>query len=158
MTIEWETFGRVEGIDIYLSSDGGVTFPITIGNDIDKNQSPLKYSLQGLGGYNYVVQLKDTLTDGFTAQSGAFMIISTDTTTIENITCDPNQINTTFQTLTNQFGCDSIIATNTVLDNIVPTAICHNNVQVYIDVNGVSQLTPSTVSYTHLTLPTICSV
>ena len=80
MAIEWEVFGQVEGIDIYLSSDGGVTFPITIGNNIDKNQSPLKYSLEGLGGNgnNYIIQLKDTLTDGFTAQSGAFTIISSD--------------------------------------------------------------------------------
>ena len=90
---------------------------------------------------------------------------------ISQTTFSCSEIGTNTVTLTvtdvnaNLNTCDAIVA---VEDNVIPNAICQN-LTVQLDANGAASISDTqvnngsndncgTVSYTHLTLPTICSV
>ncbi len=65
-----------------------------------------------------------------------------DTTFVGAMTCDPSMVGVSEMTLINQYGCDSLVVTNTILDTVPPVAIC-KDLSIDLDANGNANLAAS---------------
>jgi len=139
--LTWETFGDVSGLNIMLSDNGGTSFTIPIASDIDAGQAAYKVGLNGLEGSSFVLMIEDTISNGFNKQSQLFSILASDATFLQEVTCDINQVGMVSQTLTNQYGCDSIVTTETIYDDLKPLANCVSALGVELLSDGTRIIT-----------------
>ena len=92
-----------------------------------------------------VLQIEENMLNGKATLSGVFSIHGIDTTTLTPMTCDPNQVGTTTDTLANQFGCDSLVITNTILETEPPVATCKDTT-LSLDVTGNATITAANMN------------
>ena len=69
LLINWELFGDIKIINVRLSNDAGQTFPISVASNISLPQDSIKFPLSTLSGNEFVLELSDTTTNGFSIQS-----------------------------------------------------------------------------------------
>ena len=125
LVVEWTGLDGGAMVDIALTDDGGQSATVLLTN-VSTNQSPVSIPLAGaFGGDGYQVLLAESGAGTTQILSGSFTILETDTTYISTLTCDPQQVGIDqILTLTNSQGCDSLVITQTILDTILPVAIC----------------------------------
>lgn len=145
LSLEWEVFGGVNQVNIYLSADGGATFPFTVATDQPVENSPLEYPLPEalLSSSNYVVKVTHNINAGYELLSEPFVIQPIDTTVLTIETCNPAQMGVQEILLVNQYGCDSLVITETVLDETAPELSCVSSYTVNLDELGAGSLVPS---------------
>lgn len=96
--IAWEQAGPVQSVDVRMSADSGSTFPIVIALDTSMSAGPISYSLLGLSGTGYVIQISDNGPSGITATTDVFTVhdslsiyctnvLSCSTSVIQHVTC-----------------------------------------------------------------------
>ncbi len=99
ITIEWESTGSVDKVDVLLSEDGGVTFPIVIALDTSMINGPIVFPLTGLTGSEYVIKIEDqgisnveSLTEMFTVYASSSLycttVLSCEATVLQNVSCN----------------------------------------------------------------------
>ena len=143
LSIEWEASSSIQILDISLSPDGGNT-EYLIADNIPSNSTPFLYALPDsiLPGNSYLIRITDTITNGLSTSSGLFTISKKDTTYQTLLTCNANEVGMVLDTFTNIFGCDSLLITSVVLDDVLPTMLCISDT-IGIDANGLIELDPS---------------
>lgn len=148
LIVDWSVFGEMETVDIRLSTDGGATFPMLIAQTASTDIAPIVYDLPTslAQGNNFVIQIKDSQSNGTAVTTSApFIIGKSSLTELNKLTCEVAEVGLTYDTLSNRFGCDSLIATTKILDNIAPTIDCKANITLQIDASGTVALNTSLV-------------
>ncbi|MEO1263334.1 MAG: T9SS type A sorting domain-containing protein [Bacteroidota bacterium] len=143
LSIEW-TAVDVDTVNILFSSDGGSNYS-TIAADIASDSSPYLWTIPFTAvSDNGKLKLEQHQMNGTETESDGFIIHGIDTTELELTTCDTNAVGVVTEILTNQFGCDSVVITTTILNTEPLMAICQD-ITVQLDNTGVANITPEQI-------------
>lgn len=124
MAVEWEVNGNISLVNIKLIRED-TQEEILVAADVVAEASPYNFTIPAevVGGLAYSLSVSDA-GDLEAGANASIFIASVDTTMVEVAVCDPANVGMTTESLVNQYGCDSLVMVNYVLDNVPPKANC----------------------------------
>jgi len=118
INVQWQAPASITDVTISLSNNGGNSFTIPLGNNVDAGLGSQLYALEDLEGDAFVLRVEDAADNMNFVISEVFAIHATDSTYVESLTCDLELVGETYETYANEDGCDSLVVTNTLYDEL----------------------------------------
>lgn len=127
------------GKSISLQATGGDQYAWSPDTGLD-DPSVANPTLTATQMLTYIVQVRNAArcsdTDSINIQ-----VLPADITSLVSMTCDASEAGVHYDTLTNRFGCDSVVITGVILDTIPPQAAC-KALTLALDETGQATLSP----------------